>query len=110
MNLVKSRGHDIYNSYVEKSKALIQKKLVSEPYIEKIKEICLAANSQFHLIVIPEVPNIGRKILDVYPELFERLDFQTPENLTEEDFDPDWHFNHIGHQKYAHFIDKIARK
>ncbi|MCB9225536.1 MAG: SGNH/GDSL hydrolase family protein [Chitinophagales bacterium] len=74
--------------------------------IEQIIQICKENNSKFELIVIPDYLYAKTKV-EEFPHLFENIDYvysPIPKKYYNMN---DGHFNDIGHEEYALFLDSI---
>ena len=107
--LASNKYLDMTRDYERRGQKLVSPTLISESYIESIKNICEENGAQFILTVIPELPNLGKDISETYPGAFERLKFHFPDFLTEDHFQEDWHFNVTGHRLYADFLDSLIQ-
>ena len=93
---------DLTNNYIE---AMKFEQVVSEFYLSKIKDICVANDAIFLLTLIPDKYDLEYNLIKDIPGLFGDLNYYMPDGFDESDFfGITGHYSRTGHQKHADFI------
>ncbi|MCB9256467.1 MAG: SGNH/GDSL hydrolase family protein [Chitinophagales bacterium] len=117
LSLVKHPNLSAY--YTIQDRELMEKAEITKEYISRINKICKDNEIECLNTIIPEVPFVWNKASIIKNEgkyklaldlVFQNIPYSFPTSLSAKDYSSNGHFNNMGNEKYALFLDEEIQK
>ncbi len=110
LGILDKTGLAPHHAYWQRNSKLKSEKPLTEYYVQEIQKLCDSNGIPLINAIIPDLSNPQPDLESDFPGLFEVIPYHIP-LVTAEDYVAglDGHYNNLGHQKHAEFLDSLIR-